>query len=1141
MNNMRMSGFVPTALAVLSLCCAAARAADDAGTRLLRQPAVSKDHLAFVYGGDIWVCDRDGGHPVQITSHPASEFAPHFSPDGRWIAFSAGYDNNIDVYVVPVEGGQPRRLTWHPAADVVMGWSADGKRVLFVSKREIANSRSSQFYEVPLEGGYERKVMNAVAVEGGWSPDGKRLAYRPYLMAYSGSSGWRQHRGGDTPPIWIVDPAAKTFEQIPHVNASDSNPLWIGDDIAFISDRNDGTANLFLYRAASHDVRQLTHETVWDVRNAGAYGNTVVYEAGGELKSLDLGSGEIRPIPIHIDAQSFQARPQWRDAARMITSAWLSPSGKRVLVTARGDVFSVPVKDGSVRNLTSTSGVRESDALWSKDGQQVAYISDEGGAQALLIRDFAGLKKPVRHALGNAGYYTLLRWSPDGKRIVFQDNHLRLYAIELANDSVSVIDTGERRGDLSTSLSFSPDGQWIAYTVVGANYLTRVRLHSFASGRSVDLADNLVQTDDPVFGPKGDLLYFTASIDAGPTRVDLDMSTQERPLRKAIYAAVLAADGKSPLAPKTGDEEPKGKGGDKDEDAKAKGEDKDGAADSSGTADKSDAGAGQDGGGGAKDKGKDGTERDSSKADKPPKPTRIDLAGLSDRLVPIPVTERDYDDLLVASDGALFYLSHRQPGAIMAPPGPGHEADAELFRYSFEDRTEKSLKHDLMSISASGDRKKLLLVLADNKMEVADANEKLESKPVDLSGLRMFVDRRAEWHQIFDEAWRMEQQYFYDPNLHGLDWKAIRARYEPLLRYVQRREDLNELIVEMIGELQVGHNRISGGDVENERPAGIGLLGADFRIENGQYRIQKIYRGDRWNPFLVGPLDATGVKAAQGDAILAIDGHPLDATINIYSLLGGTADKQTTLTLSRDGSQKSARDVVVIPIGNEDALRQWDWVQHNREYVETRSGGRIAYVYLPDTAGAGFTFFNRLFFSQTDKDGLIVDDRRNSGGQAANYVLEVLNRQYLAGWKDRDGLVFNTPAAAIYGPKVMLIDQDAGSGGDFFPYGFRHLGLGKLIGTRTWGGLIGISANPPLIDGGQLSVPFFRFFTPEGQWRVENEGVAPDLEVRLDPLAVNEGRDPQLDAAIASVLEQLKTAKPVPLKSAPPYPTQLGR
>jgi tricorn protease len=1108
---MQARGFFLQLLAffLLSQCTPAdaADAADDAGTRLLRQPSLSREHLAFVFGGDIWISDRDGRRPVRITTHPASEFAPHFSPDGRWIAFSAAYDNNTDVYVVSVEGGQPRRLTWHPAADLVTGWSPDSKRVLFTSNREIANSRSSQLFEVPLTGGYEKKVMKAVAVEGAWSPDGKRLAYRPYIMAYAGGSGWRQHRGGDTPPIWIIDPVSNQLEKIPHVNASDSNPMWIGDDVAFISDRNDGAANLYLYDARTHSLRQLTHETQWDVRNAAAFDHTIVYEVGGQLKSLDVAGGQIQPISIHLELQSIQARPQWKDASKNLTSAHLSPTGKRVLITARGDIFSVPVKDGSVRNLTASSGVRESDAVWSKDGQRIAYLSDEGGTQALWVRDAIGLEKPIRHTLGNMGYFTLLGWSPEARRVVFQDNHLRLYAIDLATDAVALIDTSPRR--LPFHVEFSPDGQWIAYTVVGENYFTRVRLHSFAGAKSFDLADSFVQTDTPAFGGN-DLLYFTASIDAGPTRVSLDMSTQERPLRMALYAAVLSADGHSPLPPKSGDEEAKGS---KNKDA-----------------DKSD----------KTDKSKKTDEDD--KTDKPVKPTRVDLSGLAQRFVPIPVAERNYVRLVVGSDGALFYISRRQPGSSTEPPSPNKDADADadLYRFNFEDREEKLLKSHLVDLSASADGKKLLLTMGEAKLEVADANEKLESKPVDLSGMRMLVDPRQEWRQIFDETWRMEQQYFYDPNMHGLSWAAIRARYEPLLQFVQRREDLNELLVEMIGEMQVGHNRIGGGDLYAATPVGVGLLGADFKVENNLYRIDKIYRGDRWNPFLVAPLATAGVDVAEGDAILAINGHPLDGSVNIFSLLEGTAGKQVSLTVSRDGTQKGMHTAIVIPIPSEAALRQWTWVEANRDYVQRKSDGKVAYVYLPDTAGDGYTFFNRMFFAQVDRPGLIVDDRRNSGGQAANYVLEVLNRQYLSGWKDRDALIFNTPAAAIYGPKVMLIDQDAGSGGDYLPYGFRRLKLGKLIGTRTWGGLIGISANPSLIDGGFLSVPFFRVFTPEGEWRVENEGVAPDLEVPLDPLAVNAGNDVQLDTAIAEVLRQLKSSPQIPLKSAPPMPTHVG-
>jgi tricorn protease len=1111
-----------SALALLFHCFSAA-VADDLGTRLLREPAVSKDHLAFVYAGDIWVSDRDGQHPVRLTTHPAPEFAPHFSPDGKWIAFSAGYDNNIDVYVVPVEGGQPRRLTWHPSPDIVTGWSPDSKRVLFVSSREIANSRSGQFYEVPLEGGYERKVMKAVATEGSWSPDGKRLAYRPYLVAYVGANGWRQHRGGDTPPIWIIDPSSGALEKIPHVNASDRDPMWIGPDVAFISDRNDGAANLFLYDAQSHEVRQLTHETQWDVRNAGAYGRTIVYETGGLLKSIDLDSGRIQPIPVHLALQAVQARPQWKDVVKNMTSEQLSPTGKRLLITARGDVFSVPVKDGPTRNLTATSGVREADARWSSDGQHVAYLSDAGGTQVLLVRDALGLQKPVRHALGkdpdSASYFTLLRWSPDDQRVLFQDNHLHLYYIDLKSDAVTLIDTSKRRDFFATA--FSPDSQWIAYTVVGDNYFTQVRLYNFATGHSTDLADSSVQTDDPVFGGS-DLLYFTASIDSGPSRSGLDMSTEERPLRKAIFAAVLAADGRSPLPPKSGDEEPRKDKAAQDKALQEKANDDRYGRHHAVALKNADA-------------DKDG------KTDKAVKPTRIDLVGLSQRFVPIPVPERNYEELTVAADGALFYLSRKQPGTSLEPPSPGDSPDADLYRYDFEERSEKLVKSSIGNFDISGDRKKLVIDLGDNKIEVADANEKLDAKPVDLGGLRMRVDPREEWRQIFDEVWRMERAYFYDPNMHGLDWRAVRARYEPLREFVQRREDLNELLVEMIGEMQVGHNRVGGGDVYAERPAGIGLLGADFKIDKGLYRIQKIYKGDRWDPFLVSPLTAAGVNVAEGDYILAINGQTLNATVNIFSLLENTVDKQVSLTVSRDGTAEAARTVTVIPTGSEAGLRQWDWVRQNQEYVDRKSGGKVAYVYLPDTAQGGYTFFNRMFFAQVDRPGVIVDDRRNSGGQAANYILDVLSRKYLSGWKDRDGLVFNTPAGAIYGPKVMLIDQDAGSGGDYLPYSFRGLGLGKLIGTRTWGGLIGIAANPQLIDGGFLTVPFFRMYAPTGEWHVENEGVAPDIEVQLDPAGVNEGNDNQLDAAIATVVEQLKTAKTVPLQSAPPYPTQLGK
>ncbi|MCH7345342.1 PDZ domain-containing protein [Pelomonas sp. CA6] len=1083
-------------------------------TRLLRQPALSATQLAFVWGGDLWVADRNGAQPRRLTRHAAAEFAPRFSPDGRWIAFSASYDGNTDVYVIPSSGGQPRRLTWHPAADEVSGWSADGKRVLFASPREVLNSRSNQLFEVALEGGYEQRVMDAVAYEGAWSADGRRLAYRPYRQAHNGTSGWRQSRGGTTPPIWIIDPKAGRWEPVPHVNATDSNPLWLGDVVVFISDRNDGAANLFAYDTRDKTLRQLTRETVWDVRSADARGDRIVYEAGGVLKEISLAGGEPRVLDIRLAEGSDQARVSWKDASRQITSARLSATGQRVVVSARGEVFTLPVKEGTPRNLTQSPGVREKDALWSPDGERVAFISDEPGMRhQVVLSDQRGEQAPRKILLPELGYYTLLAWSPDGRRLVLQDNHLNLYQMPLEGRTAGQlerIDRTLRRAPFD--LGFSPDGRWLAYTVVGENHFSQIRLADLQTGRRHTLTDGMSDAESPAFSPKGDVLYFMASVNSGPAQVGLDMSTQERAVRLGLFAAVLSADGRSPLLPKSGDED----GGKPEPGDDAKGE------------------------GGAGDKAQDKAPGKAA-TKTPPKPVRIDLDGLAQRIVGLPVAERRYDQLAVAADGSLYYLERRQPGVSHEPPtAGGDEGGAELYRFDFEERKATLLKTGVREFSLSPDGRKLLLQLPGGKMEVGATGAKLEAKPVDLAGLKMRVDPRAEWRQIFDETWWMQKEFFYDPGLHGLDWRAVYRRYLPLLAHVQRREDLNELLVEMIGELQVGHNRVGGGDVHQEPRVAVGLLGADFSLDQGRYRIKTLYRGDRWNPFLKAPLAAPGLGLKEGDYVLSVNGQPVGATQNLYAALENTVGRQIQLSVSSAAQGAPVRQVQVEPIANEAALRQWAWIERNRETVDRLSGGKVAYVYLPDTAASGFQHFNRLFFAQVDKQALIVDDRRNGGGQAANYVTDVLNRPYLAGWKDRDAQVFSTPGGAIYGPKAMLIDQDAGSGGDFLPYAFKRMGLGPLIGKRTWGGLIGIATNPALIDGGQLVVPYFRFFTPEGQWRIENEGVAPDLEVELDPLAVNAGRDTQLEAAVANVLERLKTERPVERKTAPAMPQRLG-
>lgn len=1076
----------------LSCVLAASSAGASEGSRLLRQPDISAQHLTFVYGGDIWLSEKTGQHPRQLTSHPASEFAPKFSPDGKWIAFSASYDNNTDVYVMPTMGGSATRLTFHPAADTVNGWSPDGSNVIFASNREVANSRSNQLFSVALTGGAENKLMQAVAFEGDLNASGNKLAYRPNNMAYSGSSGWRLHRGGSTPPVWIIDLEKQQLEKIPHPNANEFNPFWLEDTVYFLSDRDNVAVNLFRYR--NKQVEQLTQHKDWDLKAAAGYGSSIVYEAGGLLHHFDIATGKTTPITINITTQSPQKRPQWKDASQNVTSARLSATGQRVVVSARGDIFTLPVEEGSTRNLTLSSGVREFDGLWSPDGTKVAYISDAGNKHQLMVQAQDGLNKPQIYPLSERGYFNLLTFSPDGKLIVYQDNHLNLYAFDFDSKKSRKLDSSERRGEFE--VSFSPDSRFLAYTVDGKNYFSQIKLYDFDNHSSVLITDGMSQAQSPVFTQ--DFLYFTASVNTGPSQVGLDLSTRERPVRKAIYAYVLDSNGKSPLPLKTGDEPIK----------------------------KTD----------SKDQKKDG------KKDKPEvQAVKIDIKNLADRIVALPIAERNYDSLAVASDGALFYVERSQPGASNELPGYNGQNNGTLYRFDFEKKESQSLQHGIASYNLSHDGKKLLMLSMPNTLLVADASAEPKPEAVALTDVRSFVDPDAEWQQIFNDAWRMQQEYFYDANMHGINWRAVYNKYQPLLKHVQRREDLNDVLVDMIAELQVGHNRIGGGDIHQEGSSKVGLLGADFEISNGKYRFSTVYQGDRWSPFLAAPLSVPGQTAKAGDYLLAINGRELKANDNIHAFMDNTLGKQVVLSIADDARGKNQRNITVEPVASERELRLWHWVEQNRQLVKEKTDGKVAYVYLPNTADGGFYFFNRMFFAQTDKPAVILDERKNGGGQAANYITEILARPFLSGWKDRDGLTFTTPGAGIYGAKTMLIDQDAGSGGDFLPWAFKRLGLGKTIGTRTWGGLIGISANPPLIDGGFHVVPFFRFYTPDGEWRVENEGVAPDIEVELDPIAVNKGIDVQLERAIEHTLAELNANPPNDHSKAPKMPTKLGQ
>lgn len=1074
-----------------------------AETRMLGQPSLSADQLAFVYAGDIWVARRDGSEPRRLTSSVAEERSPHFSPDGRWIAYEGNYDNNRDVYVIAADGGQPRRLTWHPGADVPLGWSGDGSAVALVSRRETDHGRSAQLYHVDLAGGYPRKQMQARVFRGSWHADGRRFAYIPHGSGYNGlfggAAGWKGYRGGTTPAIHIMDVANNSVSVVPGAGATNFNPMWVGDTLYFLSDRDDRTFNIYRHDAADNSVTRVSAEREWDILAASAHGGRIVYAAGGRLKELDPASGSARPLPIDIQPDLPQLRRAWKDVAGTLQHIGISPTGKRAIITARGDVFTVPIDEGSTRNLTGTDGRREYHGLWSPGGDTVAYVVESLDGQRLLLEAQTGITAPREFPLG-PHFHSLLAWSPDDARIVFQDNHLGLFAIDTADGSIQAIDRNARREGFD--VAFSPDSRWLAYTREGANFFRDLMLFDFADGQRHAVTDGGVDVAAPAFSREGEYLYFAGSTNSGPLQVGLNMSSQERPYRAALYAAVLAADGTSPLLPDPGDEDRDAPG---DE---APAEDKEAPA----------------------DEGEDAAPT-----------TRVDIAGLPARIVGLPVAKRNYTGLSVAEDGNLYYLARVQPGAAVPPPGTAREEDNALLRFNVEEREVQSLLSGITGYVLSADGRRLLLRKSDDSLASAEIGDELEPEALNLEGLRMRVDPRREWAQIFDEAWRMEREFFYAENLHGVDWDAVYARYRPLLAHVGRREDLNALLVQMIAELQVGHNNVRGGDLEQGSDTGTGLLGANLGIEDGHYRLARIYSGEAWNPFLTGPLAVPGNTAHAGEFLLAINGEALTAADNLFERLQGTAGRQITLRVGPRSDGSGARDILVEPVDSERMLRLRHWVESNRQRVQAATAGRVGYIYLPNTAGAGYTFFNRMFHEQIDSEALIIDERSNSGGQAANYITEVLSRRHLSGWKDRDGLIFNTPAGAVHGPKLMLIDQDAGSGGDYLPYAFEELGIGTLMGTRTWGGLIGIAVNPPLIDGGRLTVPYFRFFDPQGRWRIENEGVAPDIVVGLDPIASNRGEDTQLERAIEEILRQLEDHESEVPTEAPPLPTEPGR
>lgn len=1060
----------------------------DSGTLMLQQPTVSENHIVFVYAGDLWRTDRNGENPVRLTSNQAEENNPFFSPDGSMIAFTAEYEGNKDVYVMSVDGGTPKRLTWHPGQDIVTGWSGSGEEVAFASRRETDHGRSGNLYHVSVEGGAPEKQMEARYFRGQWNPDGSKLAYIDFGPAYNGlyggTAGWRGYRGGTTPSVKIFDTEQNTITEIQGERVNDIQPFWLGNHVYFISDRHEKRLNLHRFDPETETIERLTDKADWDIHWASGNGNSVIYAAGGALYELDTESGNVQNITVSINPDLPQTLTGWKNVRSNIQSAGLSPNGKRAIFTARGEVFTVPVEEGSTRNLSNSSGIREYTAIWSPAGHEVAWIEESLDGQTLVISNQTGIGETKTYNLGD-DFYFLETWDADNGRIIFTDNHQALHYIDLESSNISQIAQSERQAGFDVALS--PNGDWLAYTDMQENYFRDLILYNFETGMNHTISNGMADVASPAFSPDGKYLYFAASTNTGPRQFTLDMNSQERPYRAGIYALVLQEDGKSPFTILTGDEETSG--------------------------------------------------NDLEAAEEIP---GIDLDNLFDRKIALPVSIGNYGNLHVSNDGALFYQRSVQPGTAVEAPTSQTNEENKLIRFDFEERTDKIVFSGLSFYTMSENGTHLLILMRNGAIVTAGAGKSITPKPLDMSDLRMRVDPRAEWRQIFDEGWRMQTQFFYAENAHGLDWDAVYDQYSPLIEHVGRREDLNSLMVEMIAELHAGHNRVGGGDVYSESGPSGGLLGANFEIENNRWKISRIYTGESWNPLLEGPLAIPGNHANEGEYIIAVNGQNLTSADNLFKHLENTVGKQVVLTVSANANGSNSRNINVKPVSFENQLRLWYWVEANRKAVNDATDGRVGYIYLPNTAADGYTFFNRMFHAQLDKEALIIDERSNGGGQAADYIVEVLNRKHLSNWVYRQGMMSRTPSASLHGPKLMLIDQDAGSGGDFLPYAFRELGIGTLMGTRTWGGLIGIFANPPLVDGGIMTVPHFRFVDADNNWSVENEGVAPDMEVKLDPLATNEGRDSQLEAAIEEILQQLETYEDDIPRVQPPLPTELG-
>ncbi|HXK09312.1 MAG TPA: PDZ domain-containing protein [Vicinamibacteria bacterium] len=1093
------------ALSALALLAPAAGAIDVGDTRLVSEPATSGRLVAFAYANDLWIAGADGTDVRRLTSHPGVESGPRFSPDGSLVAFTGRYEGNTDVYVVPAAGGVPKRLTYHPGSDVALGFTPDGKAVLFSSAREVYTGRYTQLFTVPVEGGFPTKLPIPHASKAAISPDGRTIAYLPLAEPFN---QWKRYRGGEASRILLFDNATHAVEQVPQPpgRCNDTDPMWIGERLYFRSDR-DGEFNVYAFERATKAVTRLTSHADFPVLNASAGGGRIAYEQAGYVHLLDPATGASTRLHLGVAADLVELRPRWAKGAKWIRSASLSPSGARVAFEFRGEIVTLPREKGDDRNITQSPGVHERSPAWSPDGKWIAYFSDQGGEYSLHLSPQDGKGSVRTIALHGAGFYGGPRWSPDSKKLSFSDNSRTLFVLDVATGAQTKVASDPLYGPVPVlHHAWSPDSRFLAYTQNTPTYFNRLFLYSVADGKSYPVSDGLADATSPVFDASGKYLYFLVSTDAGPVNDWFSQANEDMRTVQQIYLAVLAKGVPSPLA-KESDEE-KGK-----EEEKAAGEAKAG-------------GARKPADGSKAAPSKEGADK---KEEKKPVEVKFDPEGLSQRILALPARAGVYSDLQAGPANQVFY---RRAAST------DQDADAAVLRYDLEKRKEDTLLDKADDFALSADAKRALVRVKDDwhLVDVADKLDLAKFK-LDVGRIQVKVDPPAEWAEMLDEAWRINRDYFYDPGYHGADWPAMRRKYAAFLPDLATRNDLFRVIQWMLSELSVGHSYQRPGDsvFEGETVPG-GLLGADYEVVDGRYRFKKVFGGLNWTPDLRSPLTEPGVDVKAGEYLLAVEGKDLRFPDNLYQRFERAASRIVEITVGPTPDGKGSRSVKVVPLEDERALRNRDWVEGNLRHVTEATHGRVAYVYVPNTAEPGHTYFKRYFFPQADRQAIIVDERHNGGGAVADYYIDILRRPVVSYWAMRYGADLKTPIAGIHGPKVMLIDETAGSGGDLLPWMFRKFSLGPLVGKRTWGGLVGILGFPELMDGGAVTAPNLAIWTEDG-FIVENEGVPPDVEVEQTPADVIAGKDPQLEKAIEVVLAALAKNPPV-VPKRPPYPVR---